>query len=85
MNDHTFCRLYLRDVMRDVHSHTTKDERKVASGYKSSLPNSAEFWGPGGFYWHGRACCVWEAKAKGWEAWLETRKVKTDSEKERER
>ena len=29
-----------------------------------------EFHGPDGFYWHGSADNAYEARAKGWSAWL---------------
>lgn len=29
-----------------------------------------EFHGPDKFYWHGRADNAYEARAKGWQAWL---------------
>ena len=39
-----------------------------ASG--TNLGQGHEFHGPDNFYWHGRACCLWEARAKGWQSWL---------------
>lgn len=33
--------------------------------------NHWEFHGPNGYYWHGRASCAYEARYKGWMAWLE--------------
>lgn len=70
-NDHTFCRLMLRETMEDVRKVTTAAERKTAWGYKYSGQEMVEFHGPDEFYWHGRGCCVYLARAKGWEAWLE--------------
>lgn len=29
-----------------------------------------EFHGPAGYYWHGRADNAYEARYKGWSAWL---------------
>lgn len=30
-----------------------------------------EFHGPDGFYWHGRAANAYDARWKGWSAWLD--------------
>lgn len=79
MSDHTFCRLHLREVMKDVVEMTTPEQRKAAWGYKYQGQQSAEFHGPDGFYWNGRAHCVWEAKAKGWEAWMEKQREQAET------
>jgi hypothetical protein len=41
-----------------------------------------EFHGPNNFYWHGRASTAYEARYKGWMAWLETKGVDLDEEEE---
>jgi hypothetical protein len=72
VSDHTFCRTVLRFTMIDVRKRTTVAERKAAWAYRSGLiDDQAEFHGPGDFYWHGRAHCLYEARAKGWAAWLQ--------------
>jgi hypothetical protein len=43
--------------------------RKDAWVWKAGR-NHWEFHGPGGYYWHGRAHDAYEARAKGWRAWL---------------
>jgi hypothetical protein len=45
-------------VMRDAWVHTS--DRKLW-----------EFHGPDGFYWWGRAADAYDARFKGWSAWLE--------------
>jgi hypothetical protein len=39
-----------------------------------------EFHGPGNFYWHGRASNAYDARYKGWMAWLEKRGVDIDKD-----
>lgn len=68
---HTFCRRLLATVMEDVREAIPSSEIEKAWGYKCSWPNSVEFHGPDGFYWHGQGCCVWHAKAQGWQAYLD--------------
>jgi len=76
MDDHVFCRAHLRMVMAEVKKHTTAEERKAAHAWRSgggrgSMGDNCDFNGPGGFYWWGRKCCVWSARAHGWEAYLD--------------
>jgi len=26
---------------------------------------------PNGYYWYGKACCCWEARALGWQAYVD--------------
>ena len=67
--DHTFCRLHLKEVMTDVRQVATSAQIDAAWAWKTSL--GGEFHGPGNLYWHGQVHCLWEAKARGWTAWLE--------------
>ncbi len=39
-----------------------------------------EFHGPDKFYWHGRASNAFEARYKGWMAWLRHKGVNVDAE-----
>jgi len=70
---HKFCRLLLKEVMKevmkDVQKHTSTEERKKAWAWHLER-GRVEFHGPNGFYWYGQACCLWAARAKGWEAYL---------------
>lgn len=69
MSGHTFCRLHLTEVMKEVRPHTTALERKAAWTYHYGH-SQGEFHAHDGFYWYGSAHCKYEARAKGWEAWL---------------
>ena len=71
---HVFCRLLLKETMTEVRKHTTAEQRKKAWTYKyDAFRDHCEFHGPDGFYWHGTACCLWEARANGWQTWLESK------------
>lgn len=39
-----------------------------------------EFHGPDEFYWHGRASNAFEARYKGWMAWLQEKGIDVDAE-----
>jgi hypothetical protein len=41
--------------------------------------NHWEFHGPDKFYWHGSAGTAYEARYKGWMAWLESKGIDLDS------
>lgn len=68
-NDHTFCILLLKDVMKQVRKHTTAKERKDAWTWADHRKHF-EFHGPDSHYWYGSAHCKWDARAQGWMAWL---------------
>lgn len=68
-DDHSFCRTHLARVMVDVREHTTDEQRKAAWVYKYD-DQGAEFHGPDNYYWYGRACCKWQARAEGWQDWM---------------
>lgn len=70
-DEHEFCRVLLREVMKDVLPLTTPAERKAAWAYRYDALNSVEFHGPGEFYWSGEGCCKWYARSQGWTAWME--------------
>ncbi len=80
MSDHDFCRTHLRLTMEDVRKVTTAEQRKVAWGYHYRGTQNVEFHGPDQFYWNGRGCCKWSARAKGWNAWLQHRNEEKNSE-----
>ena len=71
LSPHAFCRALLREVMIEVRRKVAPAEIKAAWPWRSSLRRAADFHGPGGFYWHGAACCLWHARAKGWQAYLQ--------------
>lgn len=68
-DDHSFCRQHLAMVMKDVREHTTDEQRRAAWAYNYG-DESVEFHGPDNFYWYGRGCCKWHARAEGWQAWM---------------
>lgn len=74
---HNFCRVHLKEVMGDVHSRVSSDIIEHAWGYKYSGENNVEFHInecdelPNGFDWCGSGCCVWNAKAHGWQKYLD--------------
>ena len=67
--DITFSRTLLAATMEGVRPVTTVVERKAAWVYGLGR-DQWEFHGPDGFYWHGRAGNAYDARAKGWDAWL---------------
>jgi len=68
-SEHEFCRLLLKQVMKEVKKAVPDaQERKKAWAY--NYKNGQVEFHFGEFYWNGRGCCTWEAKAKGWEAYL---------------
>lgn len=71
MNINTaFSRLMLSSVMEDVRKATTVEQRKSVWTYHFGSGHW-EFHGPDGFYWHGEADSAYDARAKGWSAWLD--------------
>jgi hypothetical protein len=64
-----FCRTMLSLVMEDVKEHTTAAERKGVWTYRC-MKDHWEFHGPDEFYWHGSADGGYDARAKGWAAYL---------------
>lgn len=81
MAEHDYCRTYLKEVMQAiVRKHASPETIKAAWGYLYSGGRTAEFQinkcpeVPDGFHWHGRACCLWMAKALGWEAFFKSLK-----------
>lgn len=66
-----FCRTLLSSVMEEVKKMTTGVERKAAWVYHfKGFGDHWEFHGPDKFYWHGSADNAYDARAKGWQAWL---------------
>ena len=74
-DNHAFCRALLREVMKDVCKHTTPEQRKASWAWRYDDGDTIEFHGPDRFYWHGRGCCKWNARADGWTAWMEQQDI----------
>lgn len=83
--DVTFCRHLLTQVHQDVRPVLRKwaeqhspdllagrsvNLRKAAWVYGPMFRDDWEFHGPDAFYWHGEAANAYDARAKGWRAWL---------------
>lgn len=64
-----FSRKLLTAVMVDIKKLTSVVERKEAWVYDFG-GDHWEFHGPDRYYWHGAADNAYDAKAKGWSAWL---------------
>lgn len=64
-----FCRTLLSLAMEDVRKVTTAQQRKDVWVYRC-MRDHWEFHGPDDFYWHGSADNAYDARAKGWHAWL---------------
>ena len=69
MSEHDFCRHLLTAVMADVRKHVPTKDIKKAWAWKEG--DYIEFHGPNGFFWYGRGCCLWYAKATGWTRYLQ--------------
>ena len=70
-------RFLLKAIRADVRKHTTSDERKaswVISTGGRTRP-CWEFHGPNRFYWYGRADGAYDARYKGWVAYLSSIKA----------
>lgn len=65
-----FCRQLFKLVLMDVRKLATPEEIKAAWVYHFERDNW-EFHGPNGFYWYGSADNAYDARANGWQAWLD--------------
>lgn len=74
MSDHTFCKMFLKEVMKDVKKAGFKagDAWVYDCGYSGN--KQFEFHGPNDHY---NSCasthCAWDAKANGWAGFLNTK------------
>jgi len=70
---HEFCRENYKSIMKEVRKKVDRATIKSAWGRvnKSFGKKHGEFHiNKNDFYWQGQAHCVWDAKAKGWQAYL---------------
>lgn len=72
----TFCRRLLMLTMVDVRKHTSKAERKNSWTWHCGYRDQWEFHGPDDFFWEGRADNGYDARDKGWSAYLKKLGVK---------
>ena len=75
---HDFCRLLLKDVMKDVRKHVSVKDRKKSWVWETF--GSYEFHGPNDFYTVCKGDCKWSAKADGWIQYLESIGVELEVE-----
>ena len=68
--DVAFCRELLRGVTARVKQHFPDIHTVKAAWVYNFGRNHWEFHGPDKFYWHGGAANAYDARAKGWSAWL---------------
>ena len=76
MNSHDFCRTLLKAIRAEL----TSEQRKLLVGaWAYNLGNGqVEFHAKDDFYWNGRGCCLYHAKAQGIQAWLQSRYPEDD-------
>jgi len=65
----TYCRSRLTETMIEVRKHVPVQERKKAWVWRDGHWH-VEFHGPNGYYWYGSGCCCYDARIRGWEAYL---------------
>lgn len=73
-DDVAFSRALLAQIMPEVLTNTTLKQRKQVWVHCLERGKLFEFHGPDKFYWHGRANDMYEARYKGWDAWLNSMK-----------
>jgi hypothetical protein len=77
-NEITFSRTLLTALRADLEKHKLQiyKDATVVSDVRASRRNCPcvfEFHGPRGFYWTGMASSSYEARFKGWHAYLESK------------
>jgi hypothetical protein len=61
----------MKQVTEDVKKYFPRTNLKRDCWVYRTGPQSWEFHGPDEFYWQGHADNAYEAKARGWTAWLQ--------------
>ena len=77
--DLAFSRALLREGHNAVKLHFPEVNLRKAAWVYHFMHDHWEFHGPDGFYWHGRAGDAYEARYKGWMAWLKSKGVMEDA------
>lgn len=73
----SFCRALLAQANALVKEHFPETKLRGGDAWTYNLGRDHwEFHGPAEFYWHGSAGNAYEARYKGWMAWLRHRGVK---------
>jgi hypothetical protein len=73
--DVEFCRTLLRDVNANVKLHFPKINLRTDAWVWCAGRDHWEFHGPQKFWWHGGAANAYDARAKGWTAWLQSKGI----------
>lgn len=68
-----FCRLLLASVHKAVKKFAPDTNLRADAWVWHFHRDSWEFHGPDKFYWNGRADNAYEARAKGWQAWIRSK------------
>ena len=67
-----FCRSLLSQVVKELREkHPRIRAMKDAWVWHTGFKSHWEFHGPDSYYWHGTADNAYEARFKGWMAWIE--------------
>ena len=73
MADHSFCRAFLKEVMKDVKKAGFKAGDAWVYNFGIGHHKQFEFHGPDGYYNTSVSQhCAYDAKANGWLAYLDT-------------
>lgn len=61
-----------RQILAEMHAYLRKIgiKKPMRAAWVHHSFNQWEFHGPDGFYWNGRAHNAYDARLKGWKAWL---------------
>jgi hypothetical protein len=73
--DIAFCRLMLQETHVLVKRHFPEINLRKDAWVWCAGRNHWEFHGPSKYYWHGNASNAYQARYKGWLAWLESKGV----------
>jgi hypothetical protein len=74
--DIAFCRSLLKLGAAEVKKHFPDIRTRKDAWVWDAGRDNWEFHGPDDYYWHGRAGNAYEARYKGWMAWLEHKGIK---------
>ena len=70
-----YCRAVWKETKKVVDQHTTPSQRKKSYVWHVTSFKCWEFHAFDGFYWSGQAHNAFDARVKGWEAWLRHKEV----------
>lgn len=76
--DIKFCRSLLNEAHALVKKHFPRQNVKISAWTYNLGHGRWEFHGPDKFYWYGRASNAYDARYKGWIAWLTHKGISLD-------